>query len=68
MVASESKRPRRNPGPLLLRMRVRIVRTVARLPALPYASPKQPRRKVTARPYSAPRMISLALRTIVLAL
>jgi hypothetical protein len=40
-------------------MRVRIVRTVARRPALPDGRPKQPWRNVTSRPHSAPRMISL---------
>jgi hypothetical protein len=65
MVPSRAKAPEQS-GALLLRMRVRIVRTVARLPALPDTCAKQPRRNVTACPYPAPRMIGVALRLIVL--
>ena len=42
-------------------MRVCIVRTVARLPALPNASAKHPRLNVRPCPYPAPSMIGIAL-------
>ena len=47
MVPSRAKAPEQS-GALLLRMRVRIVRTVARLPALPDTCAKQPRRVTQA--------------------
>jgi hypothetical protein len=52
----------------LSRMRLRIVRTVARSSALPDASTKQPRLNVAASPYPLPAMLSVTLRPIVLAL
>jgi hypothetical protein len=59
MVPSKAKAPEQS-GALLLRMRVRIVRTVARLPALPDTCAKQPRRNVTACPYPALIVIPIA--------
>jgi hypothetical protein len=67
MVPSRAKAPEQF-GALLLRMRVRIVRTVARLPTFSDASAKPPRLNVTTFPYPAPRMLCIALRLIVLAL
>src|SRR5713226_2937855 len=51
-----------------VRMRVRIVRTVTRLPALPDTRAKQPRLNVAASPHASPCMLRIALRLIVLAL
>jgi hypothetical protein len=52
----------------LSRMRLRIVRTVARSSALPDASTKQPWLNIAAFPYPLPAMLGIALRPIVLPL
>jgi len=61
MVPSRATAPEQS-GALLLWMRVRIVRTVARLPTVSDASAKPPRLNVTTFPYPAPRMLCIALR------